>query len=157
MTQQQNTSKAYIILNKCGLLKEEIKTWNILQATHKTWIAFKIHFRRAHNEYRKTTNTTLEEAANEQRDAHLVRRVTKGVQAITEEPNIANTEIANEVANIASQVSQSQEVIPQLITHMHQMQAMMNQMHCQLTNNNVPVPPPMYAPTAYTPPPPPPS
>ena len=128
MTQQHNIEKAYIILNKGGLLKEEIKTWNWLQAAHKKWIAFKIHSRRAHNEYRETTNTTLEEAAIEQRDAHLVQRVIKGVQAITEEPNIANTEIANEVANIASQVSQSQEIIPQLINHMHQIQAMMNQM-----------------------------
>ena len=59
MTQQQTIANAYIILNKGGLLKEEVKTWNILQAAHKTWIAFKIHFRRAHNEYRKTINTTL--------------------------------------------------------------------------------------------------
>ena len=61
------------------------------------------------------------------------------------------------MANIASQVSQGQEVIPQLITQMQQMQAMMNQMRCQLTNNNFPFPPPLYTPTAYTPPHPPPS
>ena len=61
------------------------------------------------------------------------------------------------MANIASQVSQSQELIPQLISQMHQMQAMMNQMQCQFTNNNVPVPPQIYAPTTYTPPTPPPS
>ena len=131
MTHQQTISKAYIILNKGGLLKEEIKTWNRLQASHKTWIAFKIHFRRAHNEYRKMTNTTLEKSAIEQRGVHLVQRAIEGVQAITEEPNIANTEIANEVAKIASQVSQSKEVIPQLISQMHQMQATMNQMQCQ--------------------------
>ena len=35
------------------------------------------------------------------------------------------------------------------------MQAMMNQMQCQLTNNNIPVPPQIYAPKTYTPPPPP--
>ena len=157
MTQQHNIEKAYIILNKGGILKEGIKTWNRLQAAHKTWIAFKIHFRRAHNGYRETTDTTLEEAAIEQHDAHLVQLVIKGVQAITEEPNVANTEIANEVANIASQVSQSQELIPQLINQMHQMQAMMNHIQCQLTNNNVPISPPIYAPTTYTPPPPPPS
>ena len=86
----------------------------------------------------------------EQQDAHLIQRVIKGVQAITEEPNIANTEIENELANLAIQVSQSQEVIPQLISQMHQIQAMMNQMQCQLTNNNVPVPPQIYAPTTYT-------
>ena len=40
---------------------------------------------------------------------------------------------------------------------MHQMQAMMNQMQCQLTNNNVPVSPQIYAPTTYTPATPPPS
>ena len=131
MTQQQTIAKADIILNKGFLLKEEIKTWNLLQAAHKTWIAFKIHFRRSHNEYRETTNTTLEEAAIEQHDAHLVQRVIEGVQAITEEKIIATTEIANEVANISSKVSQSQEVIPQLISQMHQMQAMMNQMQCQ--------------------------
>ena len=108
MTQQQTTAKAYIILNKGGLLKEEIQTWSQLQEAHKTWIAFKIQFRRSHNKYRKMTNTTLEEAAIEQRDAHLVQRVIKGVQAKTEEQNIANTEIANEMANIASQFSQSQ-------------------------------------------------
>ena len=77
------------------------------------------------------TNTTLEESDIEQQNAHLVQRVIKGVQAITDKPNIANTEIANEVANIASKVSQSQEVIPQLISQMHQMQAMMNHMHFQ--------------------------
>ena len=82
---------------------------------------------------------------------HIVQRAIEGVQAITEEPNIANTEIANELANIASQVSQIQEVIPQLISQMHQMQSMMNQMQCQLTNNNVPIPPQIYAPKTYTP------
>ena len=116
MTQQQTIAKAYIILNTGGLLKEEINTWNRLQAAHKTCIEFKIHFRRSHNEYRKTTNTTLEESVIEQRDAHLVQRVIEGVQATTEEPSTADTEIANEVANIASQVSQSQEVLPQLIS-----------------------------------------
>ena len=107
MTQQQTISKAYIIVKKGGLLKEKIKTWNRLQAAHKKGIAFKIHFCRAHNEYRETNNITLEESGIEKRDVHLVQRVTEGVQAITEEPNITNTEIANEVANIASQVSQS--------------------------------------------------
>ena len=95
MTQQQTIVKAYIILNKGDQLKEEIKTWNRLYTAHKTWIAFKIHFHRSHNEYRETTNTTLEEAANEQRNAHLVQRTIKGVQAITEEPYIAYTEIGN--------------------------------------------------------------
>ena len=84
MTQKQTIAKAYIILNEGGLLKEEINTWNRLQAAHKTWIAFKIHFRRSHNEYHKTTNTTLEEASIEQRDENLVERVIKGVQVITE-------------------------------------------------------------------------
>ena len=56
------------------------------------------------------------------------------------------------MANIASQVSQSQELIPQLITQMQKMQAMMNQMQFQLTNNNFPVPPTLYTPTDYTPP-----
>ena len=60
MTQQQTIAKAYIILNNSCQLKEEIKTWNRLDAAHKTWIAFKIHFRRAHKEYSKTTNTALE-------------------------------------------------------------------------------------------------
>ena len=128
-----------------------MKTWNWLQAAHKTWIAFKIYFRRAHNKYRETTNTTLEEAAIEQQDAHFVQHVIKWVQAITEEQNIANTEIANEEANVASQVSQSQELIPQLISQMHQMKATMNQMQCQLTNKNVPVPPQIYASTTYAP------
>ena len=36
MTQQQTIAKAYIILNRGGLLKDEIKTWNRLQAAHKT-------------------------------------------------------------------------------------------------------------------------
>ena len=156
MTQQKTIAKTYLILNKGGQLKEEIKTWNRLHIAHKTWIAFKIHFRRSHTEYRKTTNTTLEEAANEQRDVHLVHRVIEGVQAITEEPNIENTEIENEVENIARQVSQNQEVIHQLITQTHQMQAMMNHMHCQWTNRNIPVSPPMYAHPDYVPPPPPP-
>ena len=84
MTQQQTISKAYIILKKGGLLKEETKTWNQLQAAHKTWIAFKTHFRRSHNEYRKTANTTLEEAAIEQQYAHLVQRFIEGVHATTE-------------------------------------------------------------------------
>ena len=66
---------------------------------------FKIHFHRAHNEYREINNKTLEEASIEKQDVHLVQHVIEGVQEITEEPNIANTEIANEVAKIASQVS----------------------------------------------------
>ena len=155
MTQHQCISKAYLILNKGGQLKEEIKSWNRLPQAQKTWIAFKVHFRRAHNEYRELTNTTLEEAANAQRDAHLVQRVIEGVQAtITDDP--ASTEIANEVANIASQVTQNQAVIPQLVNQIHQMQAMMHQMQCQLLQHQpVPPPPPPYqqTPPQFQPPP----
>ena len=154
MTQNQCITKAYLILNKGGQLKEEMKTWNRLPELQKTWIAFKIHFRRAHNEYRETTNTTLQEATRQLENANLVQQVIEGVRANM--PEQENQDIAIEVANIASQVSQSQEVIPQLITQIHQMQAMMNQMHCQLTNNGTPGPPPfVQPPPAYVPPPPP--
>jgi hypothetical protein len=60
LTVKQTIAKAYLILNKTRRFKNNITDWNRLAEANKTWIAFKEHFRRAHQEFRETTDVTLD-------------------------------------------------------------------------------------------------
>jgi hypothetical protein len=134
ISMRQCVSRAYLILNKSGRLKEAIKEWNRKPVNTQTWMNFKVHFRQAHNEYRETTNMTLEQAEREQHNAQLVQQIMEGVQsALPSQSSISDTDsIATEVANVATQVSHQSQVIPQLIQQMQQMQQMMQQLqYCQ--------------------------
>jgi hypothetical protein len=51
ITQRQCLSRAYLILNRSGKLKEAITEWNRKTIANQNWINFKVHFRQAHNEY----------------------------------------------------------------------------------------------------------
>jgi hypothetical protein len=62
LTQRQVIAKAYVILNKTRRFKTDITDWNRRAEDKKTWINFKDHFRRAHHEFRETTDVTLEES-----------------------------------------------------------------------------------------------
>ena len=121
ITQRQCVTRAYLILNRSGRFVEAIKAWNRRLPAQQNWINFKTYFCQAHNEFRETTNLTLEQAAMEQRNALLVQQIMEGVQSALPEPTLpTNTvELTSEVANVASVVNQQSQVIPQL-THSHE-------------------------------------
>jgi hypothetical protein len=52
MTGPQTVAKAYLILNRSGKFKEEVKRCNDLPHAAQTWDAFKTHFRLAHIAFR---------------------------------------------------------------------------------------------------------
>ena len=56
LTSSQMIAKAYVILHKTRRFKNDITAWNRLPAIGKTWESFKTHFRRATQEFRKTTD-----------------------------------------------------------------------------------------------------
>jgi hypothetical protein len=68
----QMIGKAYNILNKTRRYKLAITEWNRNPPAEKTWANFKTHFRRAHQEFRETTDVTLEESDLHRNNAHLV-------------------------------------------------------------------------------------
>ena len=58
----QAISKEYDIINKTGKFRDPINYWNHLSSIQKTWIAFKTHFREAHQKLAETGELTLKEA-----------------------------------------------------------------------------------------------
>ena len=62
LTSSQTAAKAYVILNKTRHFKNDITDWNRRPEADKTWENFKTHFRRAHQEFRETTDVTLEDS-----------------------------------------------------------------------------------------------
>lgn len=64
-------------MNKTGLFKPDITTWNRRPQHEKTRINFKTHFRQAHADLKETTDLTLGDVAT-QRNL-LVQQVVDGV------------------------------------------------------------------------------
>jgi len=80
MTQRQTVAKAYIVINdETRRSKTAITEWNCRLKANKNWINFKIHFRQAHQEFRETTCTTIEESEIQQNHVNLVQQVVEGV------------------------------------------------------------------------------
>jgi light-regulated signal transduction histidine kinase (bacteriophytochrome) len=104
LTTRQTIAKAYIILNKTRRFKNDITDWNRRTDADKTWINFKTHFRRAHQEFRETTDVTLEESNLQQNNANLVQQVVDGLQGAipTESTTDAFSEVRLQMANSAT-------------------------------------------------------
>jgi hypothetical protein len=139
-TQEQSIGIAYVILNKAGRMRTDIRDWNRRPQNEKTWIVFKEHFRRAHDELRETTDLTLADAAQQQ--ANLVQQVIEGVQQVLENPHVA-TPVAEANDNVppeeeplfcqqVNSVSQNADVVPQILQQMQQMQNMMFRMQSNM-------------------------
>jgi hypothetical protein len=80
LTSSQTIAKAYVILNKTRCFKNDITAWNRRPETEKTWEGFKTHFRRAHQDFRETTDVTLEDSELQPNNANLVQQVVNGMQ-----------------------------------------------------------------------------
>jgi hypothetical protein len=76
--QSQKIAKAYIILNKTRHFKNDITNWHRLPSIEETWINYKDHFRWAHQEFRETTDITLEESDLHRNNANLAQQVVEG-------------------------------------------------------------------------------
>jgi hypothetical protein len=101
LTQRQTIAKAYVILNKTHRFKNDITEWNRKPEIKKTWINFKAHFRRVHQEFRETTDVTLEESDLQRNNVNLVQQVVDGLQQATvdETPTDDSSEIMLQMAN----------------------------------------------------------
>jgi hypothetical protein len=97
----QTISKAYIILNKTGCFKQPITEWTRRPLVQKTWINFKDHFCQAHQEFRETTDVTLEESKLERNNANLVQQVIDGLSTVLQDKR------ALEEALVISQMANS--------------------------------------------------
>jgi hypothetical protein len=80
LTSSQTIAKAYVILNKTRHFKIDITAWNRRPETEKTWEGFKTDFRRTHQDFRETTDVTLEDSELQCSNANLVQQVVNGMQ-----------------------------------------------------------------------------
>jgi hypothetical protein len=122
-TPQQQITICYNILNRSGRMVQDIKEWNRRPAHLKDWTNFKTFFRRVHTEIRETTNETMEQM----QQANIARQVIDGIRHLIPEPEEEATEIeeAQETPASALGVTDSNAILPSLISQMTQMQTMM--------------------------------
>jgi uncharacterized phage-associated protein len=144
ITQRQTIAKAYVILNKTRRFKNDITAWNRKPEIQKTWINFKTHFRRAHQEFRETTDITLEESDLQRNNANLVQQVVDGLQqAMTAEP--PTDDPADLRLQLANSVTNQQHLNHQLQQMQQAMALLTTQIAAQQTT------PPPYAPHSFPP------
>jgi hypothetical protein len=146
LTTRQTIAKAYVILNKTRRFKTDITDWNRKPEIDKTWTNFKTHFRRAHQEFRETTDITLEASELQRNNAHLVQQVVEGLQHVMAPEPTADepTELMLQLANSVT----TQQQLTQQIQHMQQAMALLSsQVATQQTQS-----PPHPQPPAYYPP-----
>ncbi len=129
LTQEQTIAKAYVILNKTRRFKQPITDWNRRLTADRTWLNFKIHFRQAHQEFRETTDTTLEESELERNNAHIVQQVVNGMQ------QAIATEFANNTDTSTATSDAQTQLQAQLQAQLQQMQQSVNQLQAQVANN----------------------
>jgi hypothetical protein len=147
LTQRQIVAKAYIILNKTRRFKNDITEWNRLPQAEKTWVEFKTHFRRAHQEFRETTDVTLEESELQRNNANLVKQVVDGIQLAmppaSEPIQEKSSDLLIQMANSATRSSETQQ---QLMAQLQQMQQAMTLLQAQVSNqqSTPPFTPPHY-------------
>jgi hypothetical protein len=156
LTTRQTIAKAYVILNKTRRFKTDITDWNRKPEIDKTWTNFKTHFRRAHQEFRETTDITLEASELQRNNAHLVQQVVEGLQHVMAPEPTADepTELMLQLANSVT----TQQQLTQQIQHMQQAMALLSSQVATQQNQSPPHPqPPAYyppQPTYYPPNPP---
>jgi hypothetical protein len=153
MTGPQTVAKAYLILNRSGKFKEEVKRWNDLPHAAQTWDAFKTHFRRAHVAFRETTNVTLEQSELARSHANLVQQVVTGMQAAmaAEAQPVANQETQDMFLHMSNSAAQASEAQLHLQHQLAQMQQHMQVMQAQMTASNSQPRQPVYPPPNYNP------
>jgi type II secretory pathway component PulJ len=131
LTVSQTIAKAYVILNKTRRFKNDITDWNRRPAIEKTWANFKTHFRRAHQEFRETTDTTLEDSELQRNNANLVQQVVNGMQQAMA-ADTTNDNNAVMILQMTTSATQASETNQQLNGQIQQMQQAMNILQAQV-------------------------
>jgi hypothetical protein len=134
LTERQIIAKAYVILNKTRRFKTDITAWNRRPDIEKTWINFKTHFRQAHQEFRETTDVTLEESDLQRNNAHLVQQVVDGMQQAMMINDNTNDESAETILQMANSANRASETQQQLQMQLQQMQQAMGLLQAQVAN-----------------------
>lgn len=132
ITQLQTIAKAYIILNKTGRFKLAITKWNCKPNPQKTWINFKTHFRQAHQEFRETTDITLEESELTQHNANLVQQVLDGLQSVITPITADSSETSFRMQQMVNSATQANETQQQIQAQLLQMQQAMAALQAQV-------------------------
>ena len=104
MTPEQSVTIAYVILWRCGVLKDYLKTWNAKAAADKTWLNFKPHFRDGLKEYKNLRGPLMQDSIyGQQQNANLIQQLRDDVRHVISE------EIAKHTANLTSSFPSSSE------------------------------------------------
>jgi hypothetical protein len=145
LTDRQVISKAYIIINKTRRFKSSINEWNRKPHADQTWENFKIHFRQAHQEFRETTDITIEESELETNQANFVQRVIAGLRAADAEEadGDPSANLIQEMANSATRAEASQQ---QLATQLQEVTQTLANLQARVQQQPPPFQPqpPMY-------------
>jgi uncharacterized phage-associated protein len=124
LTSSQTIAKAYVILNKTRRFNNDITAWNRRPKIDKTWEGFKNHFRCNHQDFRETTDVTLEDSELQQSNANLVQQVVNGMQQ-------AMAAKTNTDANAALLLQEANQLLNSKI---QEMQQSMNLLQTQVAN-----------------------
>jgi hypothetical protein len=140
ITVHQTIAKAYLLLNKTGRFKQAITEWNRKPALDKTWPNFKTHFRQAHQEFRETTDISLEESELARNNANLVQQVVDGLQSALTPDDTLQNESAELIAQMANSATRSNETQQQLAAQLAHLQQAMALLQSQVRQQQQPAP-----------------
>jgi hypothetical protein len=132
LRQSETIAKAHVTLNKTQCFKQPITDWNRGPTAEQTWINLKVDFRRAHQEFRETTDVTLNESELQCNKAHLVQQVVNGMQQAMANKNTTDEEAMLQMTNLATRASKTHA---QLHARLQQMQQSMHLLQAQVANN----------------------
>jgi hypothetical protein len=123
-------ANAYTLVYNTGLFPDACREWRHHPAAKKNWTTFKIHFSKAHNDYRLTQNTAQTSGY------HTANNVMEGFVNDTANAlaNLA-TVTASDRAMMAELIKTNTELLCQLAAHSKELQTLRTQLATQAGNN----------------------
>ena len=92
MTDTQLVEIAYVVIEKAKSFKKDLRDWNRKPQTYQTWGNFKIHFRDAQQELRRSGDLTIKEAMGRE---EMINVVTESINSVIQEQKEEEAEKEN--------------------------------------------------------------
>lgn len=124
MTDTQLVEIAYVVIEKAKSFKKDLRDWNRKSQTDQTWSNFKIHFRDAQQELRRSGDLTIKEAMGRE---EMINVVTESINSVIQEQKEEEAEKENVESINAIITKEKDEIKKQFDELKKQMEAIKKQ------------------------------
>ena len=146
-TQAQCVNIAYVILNNTGAFPDAIRDWIRKPVNQRSWIQFKVDFRRAHKEWKECTRKS---ASDTNFSANMIQEIVDGIKqelrgmqdeyTYNSAPPVADFYAANTSVSPTTSYSTQSSIVSSLQDEIQSLRSMIQNMQTNVTNSHTSTP-----------------